>query len=482
MVPVVAIVGRPNVGKSTLFNALTRTRDALVVDLPGTTRDRQYGAGKVGAHPYILIDTGGMAGLHDDLDRAVTEQSWRAIAEADVIIFLVDAHVGVTNSDVEIAKQLRKLSRQPNKHVHLVVNKTDGHDIDLIASDFFSLGLGAPIPISASNRRGLARLTTAFLQDFMLPEVLATDSAPVSDQPNPIAQYFGIKVAIVGQPNVGKSTLINRILGEERVVVSALSGTTRDCIFVPFKRDGQEYTLIDTAGIRRKGKINESIEKFSVVKTLKAIEECNVAVLVIDATRGVTEQDLHLLDFIVTAGRALVIAVNKWDGLSAEDKDAVKKPLGYRLQFVDFAIQHFISALHGSGVGNIFASIQQAYKSAMRDLSTPELTRLLEEIVTAHQPPLVQGRRIKLRYAHSGGNNPPRIIIHGNQTDHVPDSYKRYMINAFITRLKLKGTPLILQFKTSDNPYKDKRNILTPRQLHKRDRIRKIARRSEGKK
>jgi GTP-binding protein len=466
VVPVVAIVGRPNVGKSTLFNALTGTRDALVVDLPGTTRDRQYGAGRIGEKPYIVIDTGGVGGTDQIVDDDVTKQSWQAIAEADIVLFLVDGQSGVTASDQSFARQLRKVT----KPIHLVVNKIDGLDVQLALSDFFSLGFGDPVPIAANQKRGLTKLTDQILVDFELN--------PETDMVDP-DRYPGIRVAIVGQPNVGKSTLVNRILGEERVIVSELSGTTRDSIFIPFEREGQQYTLIDTAGVRRKARIDNTVEKFSVVKTLQAIEASNVVVLMIDATRGVADQDLSLLDFIIEAGRALVIVINKWDGLSIEQREDVKKSLGFRLHFADFAIQHFISALHGSGVGNIFTSIKRAYKSAMMDLPTPELTKLLEEIVTAHQPPLVHGRRIKLRYAHSGGHNPPRIIIHGNQTAHVPDSYKRYMIKAFIDRLKLQGTPVVIQFKTGENPYAGKRNVLTPRQQYKRDRMMKHIRKSK---
>jgi GTP-binding protein len=464
MVPVLAIVGRPNVGKSTLFNALTQSRTALVVDLPGTTRDRQYGEGRIGDKPFIVIDTGGIGGTDQVVDDAVTKQSWLAIEEADEVLFLVDGQVGITNLDLAFAKQLRKIA----KPIHLIVNKIDGLDVQLTLSEFFSLGFANPIAIAASQKRGITKL---------MDQVLSNFSAMVAEQPEINEEHDdNIRVAIVGQPNVGKSTLINRILGEDRLVVSEMAGTTRDSIFIPFERDAQKYTLIDTAGVRRKAKVTDTIEKFSVVKTLQAIEACNVAVLMIDATKGVTDQDLSLLDFIVEAGRALVIVINKWDGLTASERDAVKKPLVYRLQFVDFAIQHFISALHGTGVGNIFTSIKKAYRSAMKDLPTPKLTDILEELVTAHQPPLVQGRRIKLRYAHSGGHNPQRIIIHGNQTDHIPISYKRYLIKGFIDKLKLKGTPVVVQFKTGENPFAGKRNILTERQQRKRDRMMKFTR------
>lgn len=457
MTPVVAIVGRPNVGKSTLFNTLTKSRDALVVDLPGTTRDRQYGEGSINDKNYILIDTGGIGGTGQIVDDAVTKQSWLAIAEADVILFVVDGQSGVTNLDLEFSRQLRKIS----KPIHLIINKTDGLDVHSALTDFFTLGFSNAIPIAASIKRGVAKLMEHVLADFAVVEDVEKDND----------RYPGIRIAIVGQPNVGKSTLVNRILGEERVIVSELAGTTRDSIFIPFVRDNDKYVVIDTAGVRRKAKVDNTVEKFSVVKTLQAIEASNVVLLLIDATRGVTDQDLSLLDFVVQSGRALVIAINKWDGLSVAEKEDVKKPLGYRLQFVDFAIKHFISALHGSGVGELFSSVKKAYSSAMKDLSTSELTKILDEIVTEHQPPLVHGRRIKLRYAHSGGHNPPRIIVHGNQTVHVPDSYKRYMSKAFIEKLKLQGTPVFVQFKTGENPFAGRKNILTPRQQRKRDRM-----------
>jgi GTP-binding protein len=466
MLPVIAIVGRPNVGKSTLFNVLTQTRDALVVDLPGTTRDRQYGEGKVGDKPYILIDTGGVGATEQEVDGAVTKQSWQAIEEADAVLFMVDGQAGITTMDLDFARQLRKVT----KPIFLIVNKTDGLDLQVSLAEFFRLGFGDPIPIAASQKRGVAKLAEAFLERF-----------PDLSEEKKAERFPGIRVAIVGQPNVGKSTLVNRIMGEDRVIVSPLSGTTRDSIFIPFERDGQQYTLIDTAGVRRKAKIDNTVEKFSVVKTLQAIEASNVVVMLIDAQRGVTEQDLNLLAFVVETGRALVIAINKWDGLTVEEKEEVKGPLGYRLQFVDFAIQHFISALHGSGVGNLFGSIIKAYNSAMRDIPTSELTDLLEEIVTAHIPPLVHGRRIKLRYAHSGGHNPQRIIIHGNQTDHVPDSYKRYMSKAFIEKLKLEGTPVVVQFKSGENPYAGKRNTLTPRQERKKIRFKRFNKKRDKK-
>lgn len=458
MLPVIAIFGRANVGKSTLFNALTQTRSALVVDLPGTTRDRQYGTGIIGDIAYTLIDTGGVAS-----DVKIDQQTWQAVAEADRVLFVVDAGVGITDHDLRLARQLRKLS----KPVNLVLNKVDGIDLNTVLGDFYALGFGEPIPISAREKRGLVQLTDIFL-DTHLANVEA-----VEQHQEPAT---GIKVAVIGQPNVGKSTLVNRILGEQRVIVADFAGTTTDSIYIPFERDGQDYTLIDTAGVRRRAKIKANVEKFSVVKSLQAIDDCHVVVFVIDAQKGLTDQDLSLLNYTVDAGRALVLVVNKWDGMQEEDKQEVKRALTHRLQFVEYAVHHYISALHGSGVGNIFASIKQAYHSATMPLSTPQLTDLLAEITASHQLPLVNGRRIKLRYAHSGGHNPQRIIIHGNQTDKVPSSYVRYMQKAFTSKLKLIGTPLLLEFITGNNPYAGKRNVLTPRQLRKRERLQKYVR------
>lgn len=456
MVPVVAIVGRPNVGKSTLFNVLTKTREALVVDLPGVTRDRQYGEGKVGERSFIVIDTGGFSTEENGIEFLAAEQSWRAVEEADVVLFLVDARSGLLPSDSAIAKSLRI----KNKKIFLVVNKTDGLQPDVAISDFFSLGFGEPIPISASHGQGINGLIGSALASF--PEVEQSELEKEAE---------GIKIAIAGKPNVGKSTLVNRILGEERVVVCDLPGTTRDSIYIPLERLGERYTLIDTAGVRRRTRITEVVEKFSVVKTLQAIKDCDVVVLVIDAREGLTDQDLGLLGFVLETGRALIIAVNKWDGLDAKYRINVKKVLEYRLQFVDFAKIHFISALHGTGVGDLFDSIQKAYQSATKVLSTALLTRVLEYAVGQHPPPMVRGRRIKLRYAHTGGHQPPLIVIHGNQTESVPETYKRYLMNIFRKKLKIVGNPIRLEFKTSDNPYADRRNTLTPRQFNKRKRL-----------
>ncbi|PKM43515.1 MAG: ribosome biogenesis GTPase Der [Gammaproteobacteria bacterium HGW-Gammaproteobacteria-1] len=468
MKPVIALVGRPNVGKSTLFNYLTRSRDALVADMPGLTRDRQYGIGKVGERPYIVVDTGGLSGNEQGLEGLMVRQVQQAVDEAHVVLFLVDGRDGLSASDDAIARWLR----QRGKNVLLVVNKTDTGDPAMLAAEFHSLGLGEPFTIAAVHGRGVPRLMEQVLA--ALPEE-EEEEAEAED-------YDRIKVAIVGRPNVGKSTLVNRILGEERVVVFDMPGTTRDSIFIPFERDGQDYTLIDTAGVRRRARIDEAIEKFSVIKTLQAIEEANVVVMVLDAREGISEQDATLLGFVLDAGRALVLAVNKWDGLSQDQRDNVRRELDLKLPFLDFAKLHYISALHGTGVGDLFGSVKRAYASALRKFSTPELTRLLESALAAHQPPLVGGRRIKLRYAHQGGKNPPLIVIHGNQTEQVPNSYQRYLSNFFRENLKLEGTPVRIEFKTGDNPYAGKRNTLTPRQMQKRKRMVSHIKKAEKKK
>ncbi len=460
MKPVIALVGRPNVGKSTLFNRLTKTRDALVADQPGLTRDRKFGEGRVGQHPYIVVDTGGLTGETDGVEELMEEQSWLAVEQADSVLFLVDARNGLTPEDQHLAKRLRKTG----KHIILVVNKIDGLDADLVTAEFYHLGLGTPHAITASHGRGVPALMQAVFDEMPVEDV--TEAMEVASK--------GIKIAIIGRPNVGKSTLVNRMLGEERVVAYDLPGTTRDSIYLPFERDGQEYTLIDTAGVRRRSRVSEVVEKFSVIKALKAIEDANVVIMLLDASEGITDQDASLLGFVLDAGRALVLAINKWDGLSIDQRDTVRRELDYKLPFLGFAKTHFISALHGSGVGDLYASVDRAYASACKDFSTPKLTRLLEELVMAHQPPLVKGRRIKLRYAHQGGINPPIIVIHGNQTASVPDAYRRYLINAFLRHLKLEGTPMRLEFKSGKNPFAGKKNKLTPRQVEKRRRLRKF--------
>ena len=454
MKPVIALVGRPNVGKSTLFNRLTRSRDALVVDQPGMTRDRKYGEGKVGSHPYIVIDTGGLSGEDEGLDALMASQSWQAVEEANIILFMTDAHDGVTAMDQEIAKRLRSTG----KTIILVVNKIDGCHAEVVLAEFYALGLGEPTGIAASQGRGVKALIESTLAD-------------IPDDGENELQAPGIKIAIVGKPNVGKSTLVNRMLGEERVVAYDMPGTTRDSIYLPLERDGQKYTIIDTAGVRRRSRVNEVAEKYSVIKALQAIEDANVVIMVMDASDTISEQDANLLGFIMDTGRALVIAVNKWDGLDQEQKEKIKKELDFKLPYLSFAKRQYTSALHGTGVGELFEHVHTAYRSAMAEFSTPKLTRLMEHLVEVHQPPLVRGRRIKLRYAHQGGKNPPIIVIHGNQTDAIPDSYKRYLFNAFIKHLNLKGTPIRVEFKTGDNPFKDKKNKLTPRQQAKRKRL-----------
>lgn len=466
MKPVIALVGRPNVGKSTLFNRLTKTRDALVADQPGLTRDRKFGEGRVGDCPYIVIDTGGLTGETEGVEELMAEQSWLAVEQADAVLFLVDARNGLSPEDENIAKRLRTTG----KHIILVVNKVDGLDSDLVTAEFYSLGLGQPNGISASHGRGVKQLMHHVFEEIDADKN-ETESAD---------EEHGIKIAIVGRPNVGKSTLVNRMLGEERVVAYDMPGTTRDSIYLPFERDEQQYTLIDTAGVRRRSRVNEAIEKFSVIKALKAIEDANVVIMLLDAREGITEQDASLLGFVLDAGRALVLAVNKWDGLSVEQRDKVRRELEVKLPFINFAKPHFISALHGSGVGDLFGLVNRAYASATRDFSTPQLTRLLEDLVSAHQPPLVKGRRIKLRYAHQGGQNPPLIVIHGNQTGSVPDAYRRYLINAYLKHFKLEGTPLRLEFKSGENPFQGKKNTLTKRQLEKRKRLRKFTTRRKN--
>ena len=465
MKPVIALVGRPNVGKSTLFNCLTRSRDALVADQPGMTRDRNYGEGRSEEYAFIVIDTGGLSGEREDLDQRMAQQVWQAVAEADAVLFIVDARDGLVPGDEDIAQQLRQL----NKAVTLVINKIDGIDVNVAGAEFYRLGLGDPCAIAAAHRRGITSLVEHVFKQFPDAE------AGTEEKPS------GIKIAIVGKPNVGKSTLVNRILGEERVLALDMPGTTRDSIYIPFNRDNQDYVLIDTAGIRRRGKVYDVLEKFSVIKALKAIEEANVVVFVVDAKQGVSDQDAHLLGFVLDAGRALVMAVNKWDGMLQEDKTTVKNELQRRLRFVEFAKLHFISALHGTGVGNLFQSIRQAYASATKDLSTPQLTRILEDAVSAHQPPLVRGRRIKLRYAHQGGRNPPVIIIHGNQTEDVPSAYQRYLSNTFRDVLQLEGTPLRVEFKTGANPFEGKRNVLTKRQITRKKRLRQHVQKQKKK-
>ncbi|MCP3664005.1 MAG: ribosome biogenesis GTPase Der [Gammaproteobacteria bacterium] len=458
MLPVIVLLGRPNVGKSTLFNRLTRSRDALVADQPGLTRDRQYGVGRLGPQPYLVVDTGGLSGEVEGVDVLMEQQVQAAIDEADHLFFMLDAKAGCTGGDEIIAAQLRRTG----KPITLVVNKSENLDAGVAGVDFYSLGLGDPVAIAAAHGRGVKPLINAVLETFPEPE-----------EDLEAGEEKGIQIAVVGRPNVGKSTLVNRMLGEERVVAFDQPGTTRDSVFIPYTHDEKPYTLIDTAGVRRRARIDEAIEKFSVIKTLQAIEQANVVLLVLDAHQGVSEQDAHLAGHILDSGRALVITINKWDGLSPDQRENVKLDLERKLPFLDFATQRFISALHGSGVGTLYEAVDRSYANAMRNLSTPELTRMLEWAVEEHQPPTVHGRRIKLRYAHQGGQNPPIIVIHGNQADAVPATYKRYLINRFRKALKLDGTPIRIEFKTGKNPFEGRKNKLTKRQVQKRQRLKK---------
>lgn len=453
MIPVIALIGRPNVGKSTLFNVLTRTRDAIVASAPGLTRDRQYGIGKRSEKKFIVVDTGGLSGNKQDLDDLMARQTLLALEEADEVLFMVDAQDGLTNGDQMIADLVRK----SGKSICVVINKVDGIDPTQAQAEFYALGFSHIRVISASHRKGINPLIESVLESY--PEGQAES-----------LKSEGPSIAVIGRPNVGKSTLINRLAGEERVVAFDQPGTTRDTISVPFERRGKHYTLIDTAGVRKKGKVRELVETFSAIKALEAIEKSHVVILVIDARDGLTDQDLSLLGFALNSGRALVIAVNKWDGLEPEQRDHNKQTLKRRLTFASFAAQHYISALHGTGVGEMMESIDQAYTSAFRDFNTRFLTDLLEEAVFKHNPPLHKGRRIKLRYAHQGGKNPPIIVIHGNKTEHLPDAYQRYLKSFFINRLKLKGTPVRIELKSGKNPFEGRPNPLSGRQKSKKKR------------
>ncbi|MDH5621490.1 MAG: ribosome biogenesis GTPase Der [Gammaproteobacteria bacterium] len=465
MLPVIALIGRPNVGKSTLFNRLTKSRDALVADFPGLTRDRQYGFGRLGPVPYIVIDTGGVAGGEDGIEEVMVEQTIRALKEADVAIIMVDGRSGRTSADEHVAA----LARRHAKRTWLAVNKAEGLDEAMANSEFHSLGLGNPIAVSAAHGDRIA----AMMDDVLAPFV-GDDSEAEEDETRP--DDHALRIAVVGRPNVGKSTLINRLLGEDRLVVYDQPGTTRDSIAVPFERDGRHYLLIDTAGIRRKARVHETVEKFSIVKALQAIEQAEVVIAVLDAQEGVTEQDVSLLGLVMERGRALVVVTNKWDGLSADHRKKVREDLERRLPFLDFAERITISALHGTAVGDLLPAAVRAYNAAMRDMSTTELTNELQAAIITHSPPIVRGRRIKLRYAHQGGRNPPVIVIHGNQTDALPESFRRYLINRFRKAFKLKGTPVRLVFKKGENPYEGRRNTLTPRQQRSRKRLLKRAR------
>ncbi len=466
MLPVIAIVGRPNVGKSTLFNLLTRSRDALVADVPGLTRDRQYGFGKLGPRPYVVIDTGGLDGVGEGLMGQMAKQTLKAFEEAHAAILLVDGRAGLNAADQLIVQQLRRAG----KPLYIAVNKTEGMPADVVTGEFHMLGLGQPHAIAAAHGTGVEALIETVLE-HLPPD---PDVPPEDDQ--------RIHVAVIGRPNVGKSTLINRLLGEERLVTYDQPGTTRDSIFVPFERDGRAYMLIDTAGVRRRGRVEDKIEKFSIVKTLQAIDRARVVITLLDAREGITEQDASLLGLVLDAGRALVLAVNKWDGLDNDQRNNVRRLIDLKLPFLDFAELHFISALHGSGVGELMVSVNRAQAAANRELSTPELTRVLETAVVQHQPPLVRGRRIRLRYAHQGGRNPPVIVIHGNQTEALPDTYRRYLEGTFRKVFDLYGTPVRIEFRTGKNPYAERRKKLTPKKAMVARRQRRITRGRQPKK
>ena len=465
MLPVIALVGRPNVGKSTLFNQFTKTRDALVADYSGLTRDRKYGEGRCDERRFMVIDTGGITGEEEGIDAAMAAQSLAAIDEADVVLLMVDGRAGLQVGD----QSLVRLLRERNKPFELVVNKIDGVGEDVAASDFHGLGVAKLHTIAATHNRGVRT---------MISEVMAPfgDTKAETDEGG-----SGIRVAVVGRPNVGKSTLVNRLLGEDRLVVFDQPGTTRDSIFIEYERHGHAYTLIDTAGVRRRKNVKETVEKFSIVKTLRAIDQANVVILLMDAREGVVEQDLHLLGQCIEAGRGLVVAINKWDGMESDERERARVELQRRLLFVDYADIHFISALHGTGVGHLYDSIHGAYESATQKLTTPRLTQLLEGIVSSHPPPVVGGRRVKLRYAHMGGHNPPRIVIHGSSTDNLPQSYVRYLENSFRRHLDLSGTPIRIELRTGNNPYAGRRNKLTERQVQRRSRMMSHIKKSEKK-
>ncbi len=458
MKPVVVLVGRPNVGKSTLFNALTRTRQALVADLPGLTRDRQYGDGRVGGRPYLVVDTGGIVSEHDPLTALVATQTRLALAEADAVICVVDGREGPNPDDFLIASQLRAL----NRRLCLAVNKTEGMDNELAVAEFHALGLGRPHAIAATHNRGLDALMQAALQGFP-PE-----------NPEPPAGA-GMRIALAGRPNVGKSTLANALLGEERVVVSDLPGTTRDSIHIPFSRNGKEYVLIDTAGVRRRSHITDPLERHSVAKTLQAVDEAQVVLLVFDAREEVSEQDVTLAGHILAQGRSLVLVVNKWEGLDAARREWIRRELVRRLPFLSFAHPHFISALEGLHIGPLFPAMERAYRSGGRTLPTPELNRILRAAIAATPPPIVRGRRIKPKFIHQGGKYPPRVIVHGNLVSETPDAWRRYLGQRVREHFRLEGTPVEVEFREGDNPFAGRsQKAPTARDEAKRRRLKRF--------
>ncbi|HET6804343.1 MAG TPA: ribosome biogenesis GTPase Der [Frateuria sp.] len=466
MLPVVALVGRPNVGKSTLFNALTRSRDALVADMPGVTRDRHYGVCHLGARPFVVVDTGGLSGVEEGLDALTAQQVRLAIDEAQVLVFVVDARDGLLPQDQGILGELRR----SGKPILLGVNKTDGLEVQDALAEFARFGIAAALPLSAAHNRGTEELIAAALP--LLP--------PDEDESAEHVEDDSIRVAIVGRPNAGKSTLINRLLGENRLIVSDVAGTTRDPIRVPLERDGKRYTLIDTAGVRRRARVEEGVEKFSVIKTLQSMAASQVVVLMVDARENLADQDLTLIGHAVEEGRALVIAVNKWDGMDAYQREQCQRTLERKLVFVDWAKTVFISALHGSGLRELMRAIVRAHASATLELGSSDLTRTLEKAYEAYQPPLVRGHAPKLRFAHPGGSNPPTIVIHGSRTKHIAPAYRRYLENFFRKRYRMEGTPIRIDFRDGDNPFAGRRNVLTESQQRKRQRmIREMKRRKK---
>jgi len=464
MLPAVALIGRPNVGKSTLFNRLTGTRDALVADYPGLTRDRLYGFSHPGLPPFIVVDTGGLTGDSDDMSQLMDRQVDLAVVEADVVLLLVDGIDGLTAGDEYVANRVRKTGTK----IILVVNKAERRDASQLVPDFYSLGLGDPSVISADRGDGVAALVERLMRQLPASEPGERGVAPE-----------GMKIAVVGRPNVGKSTLVNRLVGEERVLASDHAGTTRDSIYVPFEVDGKPYVLVDTAGIRRRAKVNDTIEKFSVVKALQAIDDSDSVIVLLDARAGITDQDVSLIGLVIQRGRALAVGVNKWDGLRGYDRGQIHSELDRKLPFLDFVDIHFVSALEGSEIRKLLQSATNAGLAALKDLSTRQLNDVLGDALVAHPTPLVRGRRVKLTYAHQGGKRPPVIVLHGNQTDRLPESYRRYLIKTFRKAFRLKGTPIRLQLKNGENPFAGIRNKLTGRQTRKRDRLKSFTKKNK---
>ncbi|MEO5622586.1 MAG: ribosome biogenesis GTPase Der [Dokdonella sp.] len=465
MLPVVALVGRPNVGKSTLFNVLTRSRDALVHDLPGVTRDRHYGICRLAAAPFVIVDTGGLTDNAEGIQGQTARQAEFAIDEADVVLLTVDARDGLLPNDRTILDRLRRAS----KPMLLLVNKVDGLDENVALAEFAALGVSSALPMSAAHGRGVTPLLAAL--ENLLPK---SEIDPLETRPDE-----GIRVAIVGRPNAGKSTLVNRLLGEERVIASDVPGTTRDSIRIKLERDGKLYTLIDTAGIRRRARVEDAVEKFSVIKALQSVDAAHVTVLMLDAREGVADQDTALIGHVLESGRALVIAVNKWDDMDKYSREQCVASLSRKLEFATWARQVFISALHGSGIGELMKAVNRAYASANHKFTSSELTRAVEAAYTAYQPPLARGHTPKLKYAHPGGANPPTIIIHGARTKHIAEGYRRYLENFFRKRYRLEGTPIRIEFRDSDNPFAGKRNELTEGQQRRRTRMIKRAKRGK---